>query len=142
MPFLNWKVLPRLSHQPSAAGASGKQSRGRLVLELEQVQLQELITHVEELYVDFEEKGHLVPEVRIQLPENWLLFWKPRTEGNRVLLAHPNDKEWVVTCALDRETCRNVVLSLKNLSHGQSLNLSEVVSLNPVSNSDLIWVLS
>ena len=155
MPFLNWKDLPRLSHQTPAGkagneaegrGASqalgaGKVSRTRLVLELKQVQLQELVSQVEELYLGAEGKEQLGPELRIQLPENWLLFWKPRAEGNRVLLAHPNDKEWVVTCALDRETCQSVVLSLKNLSHGQSLNLSESILLNPVSNLELVWVL-
>lgn len=127
MSYLDWKGASPFSlhHQPKSPAQSV------LTLSLGTPLLAELASSLEDIYAP----GGT--ELRIALPEQWLLFWKIRDQGNRLLLAHPNEKEWVVTCALEKVFAEDLVLSLKNLAQGQSLSLSQMDS---VSNLELILV--
>jgi hypothetical protein len=130
MSYLDWKGAPVLPphHQQQSP------SQSIVTLSLTGVLLQELAKSLEDVYM----QGGT--ELRIALPNQWLFFWKLREEGNRILLAHPNEKEWVGTFAFEKELGEKLVLSLKNLAQGQSLSLSELGSMSPVSNLDLSLV--
>ncbi|MBI2711389.1 MAG: hypothetical protein HYX41_00810 [Bdellovibrio sp.] len=142
MSYLNWKGLTSLSHEAPAqnvsaavqAAGTGAPSRTVLNLELGPTRLGELIQELEDV---FQKDGS---ELRIALPERWLLFWKLRSEGNRILLAHPNPDEWVATCALEKESGEKVLLSLKNSPQGQSLSLGQLVRVQSVSNLEIVLV--
>lgn len=134
MSYLDWKGASVLPHHQVQSP-----SRSVLTLTLTAALLQELAADLGDAY------SPGATELRIALPNQWLLFWKVRDDGNRILLAHPNENEWVVTCALEKEFAEHLVLSLKNLAQGQSLSLSQLsaqgYSMHSVSNLDLVFVL-
>ena len=39
-------------------------------------------------------------ELRLELPQDWVIFWKLREGDSRLLIAHPAETEWVATVAL------------------------------------------
>lgn len=134
MSFLNW-VDQQASYEVSRPNSRTTQ----LSLKLSQKQLQALCAHWAEVYSP--EASFEVPlaweELRLVLSEQWLIFGKRREGESRALIAHPAPHEWVATVALDIQDGRKLISSLRDLKLGQSLILSQTMSLAVVSNFDL-----
>ncbi len=81
-------------------------------------------------------------ELRLDLPRGWIVFWKLREGESRLLLAHPQQDEWVATAALTREHGALVAERLERLAGGALLNVGEVGGelgvIGSVSNVELV----
>lgn len=120
MPYLNWKtesiLMSELVTTPRGA---------QLGLKLTRSLVDELVEGLIALFGELKEPGSTtpdtgtdfmqVPELRIALPNQWVLFWKLRQQGNRLLLAHPAPDEWVGTIALEANFGQKVINGLKQL---------------------------
>jgi len=127
MPYLDWKdAALHLEVTPHA------RLKTQLTLSLGGQEVRTLIALLEDIYLG--EGG----ELRLALPENWVLFWKRRDEESRTLVAHPQSQEWVGTIALESDMGRKLLFSLKNLEEGQSLILSDLGLFGTMSNLELV----
>ncbi len=126
MPYLNWKekLLNLEMKIPSEA-------KVELLLTVSDDLIQELVSNLEEI---FYAKGG---ELRLQLTENWVLFWKIREEGGRALVARPSEDQWVGTLALEPTWSKEMINALTQLKKGESLKLDQLFSLATVSNFEL-----
>jgi len=127
MAYLNWKDSSATLVQVASHSIYGTQ----LILRLLPEQLQELIAELQDLYL---QGGS---ELRVRLPQDWIMFWKRRDDGSRCLLAHPEKNDWVGTVALDPLAAEKVLFALKTLEVGRSLVLSELCVLDSVSNLEV-----
>ena len=110
MPYLNWKERE-----------TGQEVRDSLfTLRLKSRELAELIALLEEVFV---ENG---PELRVDLPRNWIVFWKRREGESRLLIAHPQENEWVATAALEPEHGKKLIDELKTLQTGSANRVTAV----------------
>jgi hypothetical protein len=134
MPYLNWKnsTPQQLSQEVLSAQASGSSREFQLSLKLGSELLQELIPVLEDIY---DQNG---PELRIDLPNEWILFWKLRTGESRLLMAHPQADEWVSTLALNSVHGKKMIGALKALSAGQSVSIETLGSVGSVSNVEVL----
>jgi hypothetical protein len=132
MATLNWTAAP-VRLETDLPDADGRTTR--LSLHLGTVGLTELRAALEKVFAAKE------PELRLSLPDGWTLFWKCRDGDNRALLAHPDDKIWVGTVALNEELGLTVVRAFDALGPGQSLALSRLGAFAPVSNLELVLLL-
>jgi hypothetical protein len=131
MSFLNW------GESPLVLEASQKNAREtHLVLGLTEALVAELAQELVEIYSCAATTSS--SELRLVLPQNWVLFWKTRSEGSRLLLAHPLKNEWVGTLALSQDGGMRWLEMAKTLRSGQTRALSQVCGLHPVSNFDLV----
>ncbi len=130
MSYLNWKEAPiRLD------ASHGSRSQVRLNMIIRNEQVLQWVTYLEAVYLMQGE------ELRMDLSDSWILFWKLREDGNKVLVAHPQSDQWVATVALESSFGERLLLSLKKLEVGQSLILSQLGQLNSVSNLELLITL-
>jgi hypothetical protein len=127
MSYLDWKKTPLRIKSIDLS-----QSKIQLFLALSDEWIQPFVTALEDVFV--RQSG----ELRMHLPEGWVLFWKLREEGNRAIVAHPQANEWVGTIALDANFGQMWISSLKKIQIDQSLLLSGVARLERVSNLELI----
>ncbi len=130
MPFLDWGEKPvslAVSHQ------SAQQTE--VVLGLSQELLAELLQELIDLYAG--DEGGATRELRLVLPQNWVLFWKSRGEGARLLVAHPASQEWVGTLALSIEWANRLLRVLKELPVGKTVALGQLSGVHGVSNLGL-----
>lgn len=126
MPFLDWKGLPvRLDVKVLS------EVKSELTVSFQKKDTPSLLSHLGEIFL------HQAGELRWALPQDWVLFWKPRSEGNKALLAHPNAQEWVGTIALDPECAQKFLQLLADLEPGKSILLSELGSFGSFSNLEL-----
>jgi hypothetical protein len=131
MPYLNWRNA-QIEQEVRTSGESGGAREFQLSLKLSGDLLQELIPQLEDI---FEQNG---PELRIDLPKEWLMFWKLRTGESRVLMAHPQQDEWVSTMALNAVHGKKLIEALKTLSAGQTVSIENLGSVGSVSNVDVL----
>lgn len=68
---------------------------------------------VNELELALSELKESAAELRVDLPNGWTLFWKLKTSGSRLLMAHPEETVWVATFALEKEHLKAVETSLR-----------------------------
>ncbi len=131
MPFLNW------GDSPVVLQAVQKTDREtQLILGLSEILVRELAQELTEIYAA---SGiSYGKELRWVLPQSWVVFWKTRIDGARLLLAHPQKDEWVGTMALAPDWSSRWVESLQNLRPGQSVVLSQMGGVHSVSNFDLV----
>lgn len=130
MLYLNWiesSICIEITSHPTL--------QTQLKIKVGQNELTDLLASLEETFL--KQAG----ELRVQLPQNWVLYWKLREEGSRALLAHPEPEEWVGTIALELALAQKLFLSLKNLKSGQSFYLSQVGILGSVSNLELAFTI-
>jgi hypothetical protein len=127
MPFLNWTEAS--IHQTVS---SHPQLGTQLTLGLKSTELQMLISLLEDVY---SHQGH---ELRLALPQGWVLFWKRKDAESRILLAHPEEKEWVATVALESASGQKWVEALKGLHPGQPGFLSQLAPLSGMSNLEIM----
>jgi hypothetical protein len=126
MPYLNWKnaqstqieqeVLPT----GGSAGSSAGSREFRLTLKLNGELLQELIPQLQDIY------DHGGSELRIDLPREWIMFWKSRPGDSRLLMAHPQPEEWVSTMALGVPHGKRVVEALQKIGVGETISLEKL----------------
>lgn len=131
MPYLNWRNA-QIEQEVRTSGESGEAREFQLSLKLSGELLQELVPQLDEI---FEQNG---PELRIDLPQEWLMFWKLRTGESRVLMAHPQPDEWVSTMALNAVHGKKLIEALKALSVGQTVSIENLGSVGSVSNVDVL----
>ncbi len=130
MPYLNWKevrILQSVEELPS----------GALMwkLSMSEIDLGVLIPHLEEIFL------RAGGELRVGLPDEWAIFWKMNESGSRLLIAHPDERKWVATLALDQEHASLLLEKLKGLQAGQELRVSEWGGdVHPVSNLELVLI--
>lgn len=103
----------------------------KLRLTLSAVNLAELIPQLEDLFL---RDGN---ELRLDLPQNWIIFWKKRADESRILIAHPNPGEWVATAALEISHGKDLIMALKDLQPGQTVEMSEMGRVGGVSNTEI-----
>lgn len=132
MPYLDWTQKPvALSTTSLTAG------KLQLTLGLRVEEIRRLEADLSEVYF---QGGS---ELRMGLPNQWVLFWKKREDGSRAIVAHPQPEEWVGTVALDESFGRQFISALQGLAaegrnEGGKLTLSQIGSLASVSNLELI----
>ena len=131
MPYLNWKT--------AEFAANGAQSITKKVTEVtDRKYLLELVISRPQA-LELQEAlapifGQARGELRVDLPDGWIIFWKNRDSESRLLLAHPAETEWVATVALDPALAS---LLLTNLSSSAQLPLVSH-SGQSVSNLELL----
>ncbi len=122
MPYLNWKnaAPTQLEQDVRPSASSGSEREFQLRLQLSGELLQELIPQLEEI---FDQQG---PELRVDLPREWIVFWKLRIGESRLLMAHPQPDEWVSTLALSAVHGKRVIEALQALSSGETVSLEKI----------------
>jgi hypothetical protein len=129
MPYLDWtQKSVRLIATPLTGG------KLQLTLGLKREELQRLESDLTEVYL---QGGR---ELRMGLPQEWVLFWKKREEGSRLLVAHPQPNEWVGTVALDEAFGQQLLSGLKKLEEGASFTVNRLSPVASVSNLELIMI--
>ena len=137
MPYLNWKA-PHPSYRqhvvPLAQGC--ELMKMSLSLSMEAAQAQELSAALQDVL------GSGVPagELRLDLPGNWIVFWKVREGEGRLLIAHPEKEEWVTTVALSAAVGLELLRQLESWSAGQSIALGRLGPFGSVSNADVTLI--
>lgn len=130
MAYLNWTSSPitvEVFSHPSL--------ETQLTVQITTVQQTEIVKTLREV---------LLPgggELRLTLSDEWSVFLKFREEGSRVLLAHPTEKEWVATVALDRADSDQFLAKFEGMKSGESLVLSHTVLPSRFSNLEWIVIL-
>lgn len=126
MPYLNWTNKPiRQNVEPHLFFET------HLKLELRATEISTLGSSLESVFV------HHGPELRLELSDSWILFWKMREEGSRILLAHPEAEQWVATIAFSSDLGVKLIEALKGLKASQTLSLSQFGTLNSFSNLEI-----
>jgi hypothetical protein len=140
MPYLNWK------ERPIALGARTRPGPAHAELtELDvafgPAERDELLAQLAGVFARFDETAPFQPELRIDLPQGWALFFKLREGESRLLLAHPEAEVWVATLALDSDHAARFLRALPELAAadaGAALRLSELAPVARVSNCELV----
>ena len=127
MPYLDWKT-ESLTQQVSNESRFGSQ----LTLNLSGALIGVLATELRELFAEVS-----MAELRIDLPQEWKLFWKARDTESRLLIARPEQAQWVMTLALERSLISALLGRLEGLRAGESVNISSIGSVGSVSNAEL-----
>jgi hypothetical protein len=127
-PYLNWKSgAVRQEVQPHP-----EQPRRMLMrLELDEAGRAALAPLLREVYA--EDGG----ELRLDLPREWVVFWKRREGESRLLLAHPAEDQWVATIALEANLGGKLAAALEALPGGESFRVGALGPLGSVSNLEL-----
>jgi hypothetical protein len=76
-------------------------------------------------------------ELRVDLPLNWAIFWKLRDDESRLLMAHPQENEWVATAALESSHAGALTERLLGAQTGLVFAISEIGSVGGISNVEL-----
>lgn len=153
MPYLNWKdaELTALTQQVTHAGAGeggrgggrddGRDERMLLALGLAPAARTELLGRLREV-LDAPLGDGPAAELRVDLPRNWIVFWKLRDGESRLLIAHPQAEEWVATAALSVDHAHAFLDRLAGLQAGDSLSLGQLAPVDRVSNVEIVVALS
>jgi hypothetical protein len=126
MVYLDWKKQG-IALEVKSLGRLGS----KLSLTIREGDLADFLPALEEIYI--RDEG----ELRLELPENWVIYWKAKESGNRVLVAHPQPDHWVATVALEREVGQKLILAVKALKSSESFILSQIAPLEAVSNLNI-----
>ena len=110
----------------------GPSEKLRLTLTLDAGLAGELLAQLRELF-----EAPVGSELRLDLPRNWIVFWKKREGESRLLLAHPQAEEWVSTVALLDEHAKLLDRKARGLVSGRTLNLSELAATGSMSNLEV-----
>ena len=111
---------------------AGSRFEWQMNLQMDLSDLQASIQYLEDVYL--RDQG----ELRVDLPEKWVKFWKKRDFESRSLMAHPSSNEWVLTLALTEAFGIFVIDTMKRMKPGDKLVLSQIGTLAKQSNADLI----
>ncbi len=127
MPYLNWKQAPvRKNLSERERGPS------ELRLAIAAAEAQSLVLALEEVFAS------VGPELRIDLPDDWILFLKLREGESRLLLAHPETSAWVSTAAFERSHGEVFLRELKALRPGTLIDVRALGDVASVSNLHLL----
>ncbi len=146
MPYLNWRV-PSPDHssfqiEPLSSGAtpaSGDRLRFRWALSMDRKH--EFFAAIDELLKQTQGQvsGSSVPELRIDLPENWIFFLKMRESESRLLMAHPQQNEWVLTAALTESHLALIVERMRTSKSGDQVQWASLFKVSRLSNVEIHW---
>lgn len=129
MPYLNWKEPGDRVHAEIRSHAK----RGHeLVLRLSSSGAAELAASLRPV---FSEPG---TELRLDLPREWIVFWKLRDGESRLLLAHPQEDEWVTTVALEPSAARKVLEAMTSSGAGTMLVFGQLFAIGSFSNVEVV----
>jgi hypothetical protein len=126
MPYLNWRDAPVQSEV-----IHSEDGVARLKLRVPADLRSALLNLLKETF----REG--AGELRLDLPRNWAFFWKLRDEESRILIAHPQQDEWVATFALEPAHAIAFLERFDQLTVSQSILLSSLGPCGPISNTDL-----
>ncbi|MCM2323279.1 MAG: hypothetical protein NDJ90_08445 [Oligoflexia bacterium] len=129
-PTLNWKSDTVASLENPRTSERGQ--RTVLHLRVPAERLGRLATEIQEVLSEEER------EVRLELPREWLLFWKRREEESRLLLAHPEAEVWVATVALEAAHARALIACFGSAGRGDSITVGELGRVGEVSNLEVV----
>lgn len=137
MPYLNWREQT-LSQTATPHPADAE--RMVVSLALTPTQVQALVESLQNIFTEGS-----TAELRLDLPNQWVIFWKQREGESRLLIAHPQAEEWVTTAALLHEHACLLLNRLRDLASQTShtgeaapeVSLSELAPLGSVSNAEL-----
>jgi hypothetical protein len=133
MPYLNWKEAgAQLEQKVAPHGAHGGEKQ-HLMLSFTAELRGQLLAFLRETF----EAGAGKAELRLDLPHNWIVFWKLRDGESRLLIAHPQPEEWVATAALTESHGSDLIQRLEALQTGQSLVVGELAPTGSVSNVEI-----
>ncbi len=127
MPYLNWK-------ERNLTQKITSEEPVQLNLELDAASVAELANRLEDTFAE----ATLGAELRVDLPREWIVFWKLREGESRLLIAHPQPEEWVTTVALELGDSQKVVSALRALKVGQPLHFEQLIRLGSMSNAVLV----
>ncbi len=78
-------------------------------------------------------------ELRLELPQNWTIYWKPKAGLSRLQLAHPQADHWVATVHLSHEHGAKLIDALAGLTTtAEPLVVSRLGSMAPLVNFELV----
>ena len=128
MPYLDWKdSAVQLTLEPHARLGSD------FGVGIEAASIPALV----ELLVEIFQGERVGRELRVDLPRNWLLFWKARESESRLLIAHPQAEVWVGTLALEASDAALLLERLRCARAGDVVKVSEIFAVGGVSNFEL-----
>ncbi len=134
MPYLNWKERSlRLQAGPHARLGT------ELAISLGAPEREELAASLVSVFAYAE--GGIQPELRVDLPAGWSVFFKLRAQGgdeSRLLVAHPETDAWVATLALSQGHAAAFLGALSGLGEAGELRTSELGAFAGVSNCELV----
>lgn len=139
MPYLNWKSLPANDLEQDLKKVNGPDSPDSawpameflLQLSLNEARVAELLPYLEDIF------NHQT-ELRIDLPQEWVIFFKTRESENRFLMAHPQAQEWVSMLAFESTHGLRLVEHLREKKAGSQFRFSEIGDLGSVSNLEVV----
>jgi len=70
------------------------------------------------------------------VPQKFMSFWKVREGDSRIMIAHPEQNEWVVTVALERYYFEKMIEKLKAKA---SFKIESFCQLNRISNLHVVF---
>ncbi|MCM2279385.1 MAG: hypothetical protein NDJ89_15020 [Oligoflexia bacterium] len=133
MPRLNWKSGPVARLEPVEAHPK---AGSLLRVSVAFASLPELVHALGEAF----EGEH--SELRLELPQEWLIFWKRREQESRLLLAHPEPGVWVATVALELPAALALLQGLRKARPGDSVAVGELAGksgrIGSVSNVEIL----
>jgi hypothetical protein len=74
----------------------------------------------------------------VDLPREWIVFWKLRSGESRLLMAHPQPEEWVSTLALSEAHGKRVIEALKALSPGELFSIEKLGPTGSMTNVEVL----
>lgn len=139
MPYLNFKEARVARHiEPLPGQTSGEERDFAMSLRLEEDGAAKLLAALVDLSSQVVGPGMSAPELRVDLPGDWALFWKIRAGESRMLVAHPEAEQWVATLALSPSHWAALIRSLGALSKSTGpVVVHALESLSSVSNLEL-----
>lgn len=137
MPYLNWRESVQAEVRQVAATTSGEGMAFHWTWTLERKD--EFLLGIEELLKLTRQQavGLSVPELRIDLPRNWIFFLKLRESESRLLIAHPQVEEWVVSASLLEEHATVLIQRIQVAVQGDRFSLNSLFRVARLSNVEI-----
>lgn len=130
MDMLDWKNSPTVT---LARGAHPKYQT--------QVTIMATATQLTELHSAFSQAAAANDEVRVELPQNWMLYFKLRASASRVQLAHPALNDWVATLNLSPTHAQkflDALLQLAQQNGAGEVMLNALADPGPFANVEIV----
>lgn len=106
-----------------------------------QVTITATAAQLSELHKAFSQAVAANDELRVELPQNWMMYLKLRPAASRVQLAHPALNDWVATLNLSPTHAQKFLDALFHLSQTNGVGEVTVNSLadpGPFANVEIV----
>lgn len=168
MPHLNWREADQgpdalvlsvetFAHSGARSGPrsafSGREYE--LTIEMSAARRDALLERLREVLSSPEKSGAesgagfgsgLGTELRLDLPREWIVFWKLREGESRILMAHPAEKQWVASINLEPSHALSLLRALAACvpgvpgapgSPGGTVEIGALGTVGEVSNAEV-----